>query len=67
MNYHQVKIDPFAHIAPNASITGNVTIGKDCTIFAHTALRGDYGRSIVMEEGSNLQENCCVHVSEGCS
>ena len=65
MNYHQVRIDPTAHIAPHVAIAGNVAIGKDCTIFANAALRGDYGTSITMEEGSNLQENSCVHVSTG--
>lgn len=62
MNYHQVTIDPGARIAENATIIGNVSIANDCTILFNATLRGDYGSRIEIGEGSNVQENCCVHL-----
>lgn len=52
----------FAH--PQAAITGNVIIGKNCYIGPGTALRGDWGQ-IVIEDGCNVQENCTIHMFPG--
>jgi phenylacetic acid degradation protein len=49
----------FVH--PMASVTGNVVIGKDVYIGPGAAIRGDWGR-IVIEDGCNVQENCCIHM-----
>lgn len=65
MDYRNVKIDPTAHIAPDCSILGQVDIGANVSIFSGAALRGDYGNSISVGAGSNIQENCCVHVNWG--
>ncbi len=49
---------------PQASITGNVIIGKHCYIGPGAALRGDWGQ-IIIEDGCNVQENCTVHMFPG--
>ena len=51
-------------IHPQASVTGNVIIGKDCYIGPGAALRGDWGQ-IIIEDGCNVQENCTIHMFPG--
>ncbi len=53
-------IDPSAFVDPTAVIIGDVLIGPGCYVGPGASLRGDFGR-IIMEEGSNLQDNCVVH------
>lgn len=62
MNYRQVVLHPESRIAPNATLVGCVEIAKDATILFGATLRGDYGSRIYIGEGSNLQENACVHL-----
>lgn len=64
MDYHQVDIDPAARIAKNASIVGQVSIAADCTVLFNATLRGD-DAAITIGAGSNVQENCCIHVRHG--
>lgn len=51
-------------IHPNATVTGNVIIGKDCYIGPGAAIRGDWGQ-IIIEDGCNVQENCTIHMFPG--
>lgn len=53
-----------AYIHPQATVTGDVIIGKDVYIGPGCVLRGDWGR-IVIEDGCNVQENCTVHMFPG--
>ena len=53
-----------AFVHPNATVTGNVTIGRDVYVGPGAALRGDWG-AIVIEDGCNVQENCTVHMFPG--
>lgn len=62
MDYRQLSIHPEARIAPNATVIGNVEIGKDSVILFNATLRGDYGSRIIVGERSSVQENCCVHL-----
>jgi phenylacetic acid degradation protein len=57
-------IDRSAFIHPNATVTGNVTIGKDVYIGPGAAVRGDWGE-IIIEDGCNVQENCTIHMFPG--
>jgi len=57
-------IDPSSFIHPQAAVTGNVIIGKDCYIGPGAALRGDWGQ-IIIEDGCNVQENCTIHMFPG--
>ncbi len=62
-NYIPVIHDSsFVH--PQAAVTGNVIIGRDCYIGPGAALRGDWGQ-IIIEDGCNVQENCTVHMFPG--
>jgi carbonic anhydrase/acetyltransferase-like protein (isoleucine patch superfamily) len=53
-----------AFIHPNATVTGNVVIGRDVYVGPGAAIRGDWG-GIVIEDGCNVQENCTVHMFPG--
>lgn len=53
-----------AFVHPQATITGNVIIGKDVYIGPSCALRGDWGQ-IVIKDGCNVQENCTIHMFPG--
>src|ERR1700740_436266 len=57
-------IDRTAFIHPNATVTGNVTIGRDVYIGPGAAVRGDWGE-IIIEDGCNVQENCTIHMFPG--
>lgn len=53
-----------AFVHPNATLTGNVIIGRDVYIGPGAAIRGDWGE-IIIEDGCNVQENCTVHMFPG--
>jgi phenylacetic acid degradation protein len=53
-----------AFIHPNATVTGNVVIGRDVYIGPGAAIRGDWG-GIVIEDGCNVQESCTIHMFPG--
>jgi carbonic anhydrase/acetyltransferase-like protein (isoleucine patch superfamily) len=57
-------IDKSAFIHPNATVTGNVRIGKDVYIGPGAAIRGDWGE-IIINDGCNVQENCTIHMFPG--
>ena len=68
MIYSFFDVQPVIHessfIHPQATVTGKVTIGRDCYIGPGAALRGDWG-AIILEDGCNVQENCTVHMFPG--
>lgn len=63
-NGYKPVIDKSAFVHPNATVTGNVIIGKDVYIGPGAAIRGDWGQ-IIIEDGCNVQENCTVHMFPG--
>ena len=68
MIYRYQEYIPVIHsssfIHPQAAVTGNVIIGRNCYIGPGAALRGDWGQ-IILEDGCNVQENCTVHMFPG--
>lgn len=48
-------------IHPQAVIIGHVEIGEGCYIGAGAIIRGDFGK-IVIGNGSNVQDNCIIHI-----
>ena len=58
------RIHPEAFIAPGASVYGDVIIGKDCSIWFHAVVRGERA-PIMIGEGSNIQDNCTIHLDPG--
>ncbi|MBA3679808.1 MAG: transferase hexapeptide repeat family protein [Bacteroidetes bacterium] len=63
-NGYKPVVDRSAFVHPNATVTGNVIIGKDVYIGPGAAIRGDWGQ-IIIEDGCNVQENCTIHMFPG--
>ena len=61
---HIPVVHESSFIHPQAVVTGNVIIGKDCYIGPGAAIRGDWGQ-IIIEDGCNVQENCTIHMFPG--
>src|SRR5919112_2264159 len=53
-----------AFVHPNATVTGNVVIGREVYVGPGAAIRGDWG-GVVIEDGCNVQEGCAVHMFPG--
>ncbi len=68
MIYEYKGIKPLIHssafVHPQACVIGEVSIGKDVYIGPFATVRGDYG-SIEIRDGSNVQENCTIHMFPG--
>ncbi|MGE7113914.1 gamma carbonic anhydrase family protein [Lysinibacillus sp. NPDC047702] len=56
------KIDPSVFIADYATVTGDVTVGAETTIWFNTVIRGDVSPTIIGERVS-IQDLCCLHQS----
>ena len=52
------------YIATGAQIVGEVTFGKDCSIWFNAVIRGDSG-SISFGNRVNIQDNVTVHTGKG--
>ncbi len=63
-NGYKPIIHESSFIHPQASITGNVVIGKDVYVGPGAAIRGDWGQ-VIIEDGCNVQENCTIHMFPG--
>ncbi|MDH3495268.1 MAG: gamma carbonic anhydrase family protein [Gemmatimonadota bacterium] len=57
-------IHPSAFIAPGAVVLGDVTLGRDASIWYHCVVRGDMAPIVVGEE-TNVQDLTMVHVDAG--
>jgi carbonic anhydrase/acetyltransferase-like protein (isoleucine patch superfamily) len=57
-------IDPTSFIHKEATIIGNVIIGKNVYIGPGASLRGDWGK-IIINNGCNIQDNCIIHIFPG--
>jgi carbonic anhydrase/acetyltransferase-like protein (isoleucine patch superfamily) len=65
-------IRPFQGVLPSlaagvyideaAQVIGDVTLGEDASVWPLTVVRGDVNR-IVIGARSNVQDNCCLHVT----
>lgn len=58
---HVPKIHESCFVAESADIIGKVTLEEDCSIWFGAVIRGDCN-SIEIGKGSNIQDNCTVHV-----
>ncbi|HSJ36676.1 MAG TPA: gamma carbonic anhydrase family protein [Planococcus sp. (in: firmicutes)] len=56
------QIDPSAFIADFATITGDVTIGAESSIWFNTVVRGDVAPTIIGNR-TNIQDFCMLHQS----
>ena len=53
-----------AFVAENAAVTGDVTLGKDSSVWFSAVIRGD-GPHIEIGERSNIQDGCVLHADPG--
>ncbi|MCI1945061.1 gamma carbonic anhydrase family protein [Clostridium luticellarii] len=58
------EVDKSCFVADNAEIIGKVKIHEDASIWFGAVLRGDVNY-IYVGKGSNVQDNCTLHTSEG--
>jgi len=63
-NGYRPVIHESSFVHPQASVTGNVIIGKHVYIGPGAAIRGDWGQ-IIIENDCNVQENCTIHMFPG--
>lgn len=54
----QIPEDCF--VAPNATIVGDVKMGKECSVWFNAVVRGDVN-SIEMGDKINIQDGACIH------
>ena len=59
------KIDETAYIAEGARVIKDVIMEKNSSVWFNAVLRGDE-EQIIIGEGSNVQDNCVIHVGPGC-
>jgi carbonic anhydrase/acetyltransferase-like protein (isoleucine patch superfamily) len=62
---NQPRIHETVFIAPGAFLIGDVTVGKNSTIWFNAVLRADEG-AITIGERCSIQDNSTVHLYEGC-
>lgn len=58
------QIDPSAYVFPNATIIGNVKIGKEVWVGPGAVLRGDYGE-IEVGDYTAVEDNVVIHARPG--
>lgn len=51
-------------VAPDANLIGKVVLEKGASVWFGTTIRADH-EEIRVGEGSNVQENCVMHIDEG--
>jgi carbonic anhydrase/acetyltransferase-like protein (isoleucine patch superfamily) len=54
------EIGQDTYVAPSADVIGDVKIGKGCSIWFNTTLRGDV-MPIVIGDDTNIQDNAVIH------
>ncbi len=58
------EVHPEAFIAPTATVLGNVTIGREASVWYGCVLRGDL-EPIVIGDQSNIQDHTVIHIDQG--
>ncbi|MEB2628825.1 MULTISPECIES: gamma carbonic anhydrase family protein [Peribacillus] len=64
-NNKKPSIDETVFVAPGAHLIGDISIGKESTIWFNAVLRGDED-SITIGEKCSIQDNSTIHLFEGC-
>ena len=64
MKLKQPVISPRAMLARDAVVCGDVTLEAESSLWFHAVLRAE-AASIRVGAGSNIQDNCVIHVDEG--
>lgn len=56
------EIDSSVYIADFVTISGDVTIGQESTVWFNTVIRGDVNKTVIGNK-VNIQDLCCLHQS----
>lgn len=62
VNGKQPNIDDSCFLTENSVIVGDVTIGKDCSVWFGAVIRGDVNR-ITIGNKVNIQDNATIHAT----
>ena len=57
-------VSPGAFIAENATLIGDVTVGRDSSVWFGAVIRGD-NEPITVGEGTSIQDNAVLHTEKG--
>ena len=57
------RIDDSAYVADNATVIGNVVIGRGCSVWSNSVLRGD-NDTIRVGARTNIQDSTIVHITQ---
>jgi carbonic anhydrase/acetyltransferase-like protein (isoleucine patch superfamily) len=57
------QIGEASFVASNATIIGDVRLGRDSSVFYGAVLRGDI-ETIQIGEGTNVQDGCIIHLAD---
>ncbi len=61
---HNPIIPSSARIAENATVTGEVTLGENVSVWFSAVIRGD-SSAISVGDNTNIQDLCCLHSDAG--
>ena len=62
--YRPELVDSSAFIAPGAVVLGDVTVGRESSIWFNAVVRGD-AEAIRIGSQTNVQDNCVLHADPG--
>lgn len=62
-DFKPVTPHPSTLIFPGAVVVGDVTLGKNCSVWFNAVIRADEA-PITIGDGTNIQDNATLHVSE---
>ena len=57
------QIEEASFVASNATLIGDVRLGRDSSVFYGAVLRGDI-ETIRIGEGTNVQDGCIIHLAD---
>ena len=57
-------IDPTTYVHPQASVIGNVILGKNIMVSPTACIRGDEGQPLFVGDDSNVQDGVVIHALE---
>jgi carbonic anhydrase/acetyltransferase-like protein (isoleucine patch superfamily) len=64
LSFQRNQIGEGCFIAPNATVRGDVRMGRSCTVLFGAVVRGDADR-IEIGESTNIQDLVCLHADPG--
>jgi carbonic anhydrase/acetyltransferase-like protein (isoleucine patch superfamily) len=60
-NGKEPKVHNTCYIASNATLIGDVSLGRESSVWPNVVIRGDLNK-IVIGERTNIQDGCIIHV-----